>query len=408
MSQRSVGPGRPLLGMAATTAVFCLLAVTAIGCDRSVDREANREMVLSSIAKDCSVDVTTELLSWIGSVPDGATMSFPKGGCYRVDGQLQIEGRADLRFEGNGATFRAMTPGGKARHHWLFIGGRNITLRDIVIRGGNPRGGTDNGCYNPEREFQHGVALQGVQGAVLENLQIYDTHGDSIYVGKNEKQPTRDVVIRGGRFERTGRQGIGIVAADGLLIENNYVNGVCMSVFDLEPHPDTYLRDITITNNTVGEYRHLFIPKTGASVEASNIVVSNNRVLGTAGMRWPHGPGSAHPTVSVQTGRSSNWTVRNNDFARFEGIAFGFVGATGVTVVCNRVRWISDTGTGVHLESVRNATVSDNRFVGASVVVATTDTSNVEMSANALTDTPFPDSCGTIGPKAGEVPTPTG
>lgn len=368
-------------------------------------RSADAEIVVpTSIEKDCSVDVTVKLLTWIGSAPDGATLSFPSDGCYRIDGMLRIDGRANLRFEGNGATFRAFTAGGRTRHQWWFLGSRNITLRDMVIRGANPRAGSNESCYDPDHEFQHGVALWGVQGALLENLQIYDVYGDFVYLGTTGTPPNRDVTVRGGRFERSGRQGFGIVHADGIVLDRNYLNGVCMSVFDLEPHPETFLRGITITNNTVGEHRHLFLPNSGAVVETSNVLVANNRILGEPGMRWPNGPGSANPTVHAATAGSVNWVVRNNDFARFEGAALAFNGATNITVACNRVRWIYGTGTGVRLNASRTVTVTDNRFVGATAVVSSITTTDVELIGNSLTDAPLPTSCGRVGPSDGVVP----
>lgn len=406
MSNRSVGPrlSRARVSKAGIAAAIWLTFFAAVAIDHG-KRGANAEIAVpTSIAKDCSVDVTGKLLSWIGSVPDGSTLSFPSDGCYRIDGMLRIDGRANLRFEGNGATFRAFTAGEKTRHHWWFVGSRNITLRDMVIRGANPRAGSNDTCFDANREFQHGVALWGVQGALLENVQIYDVYGDSVYLGNTGTQPNRNVTVRGGRFERNGRQGVGIVHAEGITIDRNYLSGVCMSVFDLEPEPQTYLRGITITNNTVGEHRHLFLPNSGYAVETSNVLVANNRILGEPGMRWPHGPGSANPTMNVATAGSVNWVVRNNDFARFEGTALRFVGATGVTVTCNRVRWIYQTGTGVYLTSVRTAAITNNRFVGASAAVSMSQTSGLEMSGNTLNNDPFPVSCGTVGPTSGAVP----
>lgn len=404
MSNRSVG-SRARVTKAGIAAAIWVTFFAALAIDHAKSPADAEVAAPVSIAKDCSVDVTAPLLTWIASVPDGSTLSFPSNGCYRIEGTLAIKGRANLVFDGNGATFRAFTAAGKVRNHWwIGDGSRNITLRDMVIRGPNPHAGSNDSCFDPTHEFQHGVALSGVQGALLENLQIYDVYGDSVYLGDNWTTPNRNVTVRGGRFERNGRQGFGIVNADGITLDRNYLNGVCMSVFDLEPEPTSSLNDITITNNTVGEHRHLFLPNSGYQVLTSNVLVANNRILGEPGMKWPHGPGSSYATINVTTAGSLNWVVRNNDFARFEGTALRFVGATGVTVTCNRVRWIYQTGTGVYLTSVRTATITNNRFVGGSAVVSMTSTSGLEMSGNTLNDDPIPTSCGTVGPVAGATP----
>jgi hypothetical protein len=354
--------------------------------------------VPASIRADCSADVTAKLLAWIGSVPDGSTLTFARKACYRIDGTLRIAGRTDLRFEGNRATFRAVRRGGRTRHHWWIVGGRDITLRNMTIRGANPNAGSSNRCFDSAHEHQHGVALWGVQGALLESLRIFDVYGDSVYFGNTGTEPNRNVTVRGGQFERNGRQGFGIVHAENITLDRNELRGICMTVFDLEPEPETHLRGITITNNTVGEHRHLFLANSGSEVETSNVFVAHNRVLGRRGMRWPFGPGSANPTINVGTPGSRGWVIRNNDFARFEGTALRFVGASGVTITCNRVRWISMTGTGVELRTVRTATIRNDRFVGGSTAVTRTNSTGVRASGNTLDYDPFPASCGTIGP----------
>ena len=354
--------------------------------------------VPGSIADDCSADVTRKLLAWIGSVPDGSTLIFARKACYRIDGTLRIAGRTDLRFEGNRSTFRAVTRGGRTRHHWWVVGGRNITIRNMTIRGANPRAGSSNQCFDAAHEHQHGVALWGVQGALLESLRVFDVYGDSVYFGNTGTEPNRNVTVRGGFFERNGRQGFGIVHAENITLDRNELREICMTVFDLEPEPQTHLSGITITNNTVGEHRHLFLANSGSEVETSNVFVAHNRVLGRRGMRWPNGPGSANPTILVGTPGSRGWVIRNNDFARFEGTAFRIVGASGVTITCNRVRWIYMTGTGVDLRSARTATIRNDRFVGGSTAVSQSNSTGVRTSGNRLDNAPFPASCGTVGP----------
>lgn len=344
------------------------------------------------------MDVTRKLLAWIASVPDGSTLVFGRKACYRIDRTLRIAGRNDLRFEGNRATFRAVARAGHTRHHWWIVGGRDVTLRNMTIRGANPNAGSNNRCFDSAREHQHGVALWGVQGALLESLRIFDVYGDSVYLGNTGTDPNRNVTVRGGYFRRNGRQGFGIVHGENVTLDRNDIAEICMTVFDLEPEPETHLRGVTITNNTVGEHRHLFLANSGSEVETSNVFVAHNRVVGRRGMRWPHGPGSANPTINVGTPGSRNWVIRNNDFARFEGTALVFVGASAVTVSCNRVRWIFEAGTGVALRSVRTATIRNDRFVGGTTAVSRSNSTGVRTSGNRLDDAPFPASCGTVGP----------
>src|SRR5205823_12558932 len=69
----------------------------------------------SSIAANCSTDVSAALQSWIDSVPDNATIAFPQNGCYRIESTLRLKDRHDLLLDGHGATLRATTPGAGAR-----------------------------------------------------------------------------------------------------------------------------------------------------------------------------------------------------------------------------------------------------------------------------------------------------
>jgi hypothetical protein len=62
------------------------------------------------------------------------------------------------------------------------------------------------------------------------------------------------------------------------------------------------------------------------------------------------------------------------------------------------VRWISMTGTGVELRTVRTATIRNDRFVGGSTAVTRTNSTGVRASGNTLDNDPFPASCGTVGP----------
>ena len=67
--------------------------------------------VPTSIAADCSVNVTAALQAWLDSLPDGATALLAAGGCYRVDGTPQLIDRNGLTIDGNGSTLRAFTDG---------------------------------------------------------------------------------------------------------------------------------------------------------------------------------------------------------------------------------------------------------------------------------------------------------
>ena len=360
---------------------------------------AEAYVVPSSIPADCSRDVAGDVTNWIASVPNASTLSFASGGCYRIDGTVLVRNRQGLTFEGNGATFRAVVEAGNGRHHWYVDQGSNVVLRNLVIEGADPTPGT----FELAQEHQHGVYLFRVQGARLENLTIRNVHGDFVYVGHHNGTPSRDVAVLGGSFSGAGRQGVAVVNGERITVDGTRLEKIGNSVLDLEPGPYDLIRDITVRNTTVGDHRHLFLPSN--VVPASNVLIANNRILGEVGDRWPDGPGSAWPTVDAAAG-GSNWVVRNNDFARFESYALRFIGVSGVTVACNRIRWIYGTGAGVYASGGSTVRITDNRFVGGSGAYSGS-ASDVQQAGNSLIDSVFPASCGPIGPQTSVTPSPS-
>src|SRR4029079_3542450 len=56
-------------------------------------------------------DVTQELNTVIATAPAGATVRFPTGGRFRVDGIVFVSGRHDVSIDGQGSTLVAPTDG---------------------------------------------------------------------------------------------------------------------------------------------------------------------------------------------------------------------------------------------------------------------------------------------------------
>ena len=110
-------------------------------------------------------------------MPDQRTLELAGGGCYHVDSTVRITDRAGLVLDGRGATLRAGTAGDQARRHLSVSGGRDVTVRDVTIRGSMPntRLGPEN--YSEDRAFQHGIELRSVSGTTVEDVQVLDVFG---------------------------------------------------------------------------------------------------------------------------------------------------------------------------------------------------------------------------------------
>lgn len=233
---------------------------------------------------DCSVDVTGELLDFIASVPNESAIAFEQGGCYRIDGTVEIVDRHGLTFLGNGATFRATTEADQQRRHWKVLGGSDVTISDMTVIGAHPDAGTDD-SYEAELEGQHGFEFLGVQGVLLERVTVQDVYGDFFYLGPGgppgeEEVWTSGAVIRDSTFERNGRQGVAFAGAEDVLIEGNTFTGVARSVFDIEPNKaDGGARNVRIVDNDVTSWKSVVLTVAGKG-SVSDITLADNRLHG--------------------------------------------------------------------------------------------------------------------------------
>jgi hypothetical protein len=330
----------------------------------------------SSIRSDCSRDVTSKLQKWIASVPDHSTLSFNRGGCYRIDGSLLIEDRWGLTFQGNGATFKAMTDGDQKRRHFWIKGGGNWAFQNLVVIGANPNAGLDKEAWRPDRAFQHAFALQGVQGAVLDNVRAYDVYGDFVNISRDGRRGdgpwSRNVIVQNSTFERNGRQGLSIGAGENITIQWNYVGEVRLTTFDIETLPGLGARGIHFSNNVTGRGKHHWLANWGAGHDISDINIVKNIMIFPTGLR----------PVRVKTppgGLRGPYYIADNDFVvHFAPAgAFGFAGATNVIVAENHVVFLRRGTTAVTLLGSHHVRVIGNHFQGAArILTADKDSSD--------------------------------
>lgn len=333
--------------------------------------------VPSRIAANCSEDVTRRLLRWIASVPDHSTLVFGHNACYRIDGSLRIEDRWGLSFFGNGATFKAVAEGGQARRHWWFLGGADLVIRDLTVRGSNPYAGLSEEAYRADREFQHAFALEGVQGALLDNVQAYDVYGDFVYIGSDNRPEgggrwSSDIIVQNSHFERNGRQGIAICAAEDVVIRWNYLGQVRRATFDLEPSLAAWgARRVLILGNMTGPGKLLWFANAGLGSNVSDIRIVGNVMLGSTGT----------PVVYVKTplgDQRGPFVIEDNDFIVGGSPMAGldFRRTTGVTIRDNRALFPEiQLMTAVAIQESNSVHVYSNSFMGAAVVLSADATS---------------------------------
>lgn len=246
--------------------------------------------VPSSILSDCSRDVTSDLLAWMNSVPNSSTLNFSTGGCYRIDGSLRIANRVGLVIDGYGATFDgSRNRDGQARHWWIQHS-RDITLKNMTVKGANPHAGARDDAFVPKMQWQHGYAIWGSENVLLDHVQAYDVFGDLVdiepmFVGRTPTN-SRNVIVQNSHFERNGRMGIAITGAEDVTIRNNYIGEVRHALLDLEPEWKALpITNVRFTGNRTGKVWLLWIANGGScNAGVSNIRIADNVMEETAGM----------------------------------------------------------------------------------------------------------------------------
>lgn len=214
--------------------------------------------VPASIASDCSRPVDVEINAWLADIPNGATARFAPNACYAQDGTFTLTDRADLTVDGQGAEFRAVSFGETFRPNWRLLGGRNLTLRNMVVRGVHP--GWDAGRLGREggHHVQHGYSVESTQGAMLVDVKAFDVDGDFVSVGADRRlhlcqaPPARDVLVE--RFHGFGNaRTTAVTHGERVTIRDSYLADSWDNHIDIETDDDCGIaRSIRLHNNRFG------------------------------------------------------------------------------------------------------------------------------------------------------------
>lgn len=310
--------------------------------------------VPGSVSSDCSVDVTSELVSWFGSVPDGSTLQFSQGGCYRIEGTLELRDRK-LVIEGGGATFRSFDAPASNRAIWRMWDS-DVTFRNLSIVGSYASGGT----HDFDLQWAHAIDLRGGRG-VVENVAMSDVSGDCVYFGLGAERSSgavRDSSCRG-----TGRNAVSVTAADDVRVERVTTDRIGYIVFDVEPNTGTGFgsQRVVFDSNTIGSYYMKAYTIIGDAPVADQ-AFTNNRLVG-ASLRIGVVDRSHRPSGVTITGNTSDTPAPHN--------AMTLYGITDLTVTGNTVPLVN--GTMAYVSKGCNVDVSGNAFPGGSLEVFTAD-----------------------------------
>jgi hypothetical protein len=331
--------------------------------------------VPTKIPDNCSVPVEAKIMAWLATVPDGSTVQFGPGRCYGQDGTITLTGRSGLVIDGQGSEFRALTPGGSHRANWRLVNGGSLTLRNMAVRGSNPQG-----SYDPAVEWQHGYSVEGVQGITLSNVQARDTWGDGVMLWRGASSPgcgddassARNVVIAGALIERSGRQGVAIVDAENVTLQDSTIGPVAWWSVDIETDDNCDIaRHINILRNQFGANRYGVIGSVGfgGDPQLGDVTVTDNTQTVATGL-----PGECWAPVWILSPDAmyrTGYSFRGNRFLARRN-AFEFRRVNNIDVGSNNVTLTPTTGcgrrSGVLLVDSHTVSITSNLFSGANNV----------------------------------------
>jgi hypothetical protein len=349
-------------------------------------------------------------MAWLATVPDGNTARFAPGACYGQDGTIGVNGRSDLVIDGQGSEFRALTPGDGHRANWRFTGGANLRVENMAVRGVNPQGG-----YQAGFEWQHAFSVEGVQGMTLADVQARETWGDGVYLDAGANSPAcgddassaRNVLVTGATLERIGRQGVAVVDAENVTVEDSAIGPVALANVDIETDDDCSLaRHITIARNQFGAHTWGVVDSVGfgADPQVGDVTVTDNTQTVAA-------PGCfaavriLSPVVPEGQPRvyRYGYTFSGNRLLGTRN-GFEFRGLRNVEVSSNDVALPPTVGcgkrNGVLLVDSHDVAITSNSFIGANnVFKADSLSTGITDEGNTTVDTVAPETSIASGPE---------
>ncbi|TXE11621.1 right-handed parallel beta-helix repeat-containing protein [Seonamhaeicola algicola] len=286
-----------------------------------------------------------------------------------------------------------MTPNNKWNYCALSVNNKAF----VVISGGTILGDRDNHVYTPRsndgataHDEGHLICIEGETNHVtVQNIVLGKANGDGILlVGspKGEAQNLSDITIKRTNFSDNRRQGISIVGAKNVLIENNeihHTNGTSPQFgIDLEG-AGRLNENITIAANYFHNNRGGDIVNT----DGKNVLIENNILLQGTDSEYIDGPlvywknASAtikNNTITMRTVSVNNWNgiiMYSNDSPKNN---------TNTTYIDNNVL----NNCGMYMYKGADLTITNNSMLNGHL--AFKEMKNLTLENNAVT---HPNTC---------------
>lgn len=157
-------------------------------------------------------------------------------------------------------------------------------------------------------EWRHGIELYGCANVSVLGLSVESTGGDGIYLGRGERTYNRGIVLKDLLLRDNYRQGISVISAEDLLIENvemSFTEGTLPgSGIDFEPNaPDERLVRCTVrrsvANSNAGAGISVILSKYDLTSPQVDIRVEDSFIANNLFSLLIWGAGKAHGTLQL-------------------------------------------------------------------------------------------------------------
>jgi hypothetical protein len=191
--------------------------------------------VLSSIASNCTTDVSAPLTAYLAALPSGATFDAPPGACYLVDEGVIVSHPLTIV----GGTYRDQsttrpTTGYQVLHPVIRI----IDTSDVTLSHLSVFGADTTGLYREQLSTEAGVKVVSSSHVTLDDITVSDTFGDGLELVADLTHhittPDTDLVVDGYTTDHTGRQGITFAEVSGATLTDVHVSSPWFDGFDFE------------------------------------------------------------------------------------------------------------------------------------------------------------------------------
>ncbi len=187
-------------------------------------------------------------------------------------------------------------------------------------------------------EWRHVLSIKSAAQVRILGLTLAESGGDGIYLGSlNPQRPNVDILIRDVCCEKNYRQGISVISAQNLRIENTVLRDTWGTApaagIDFEPnHAGEQLSSITmvncVTENNYGDGYAFYLPNLTATSQPVSIVLENCRSVR-----------DRQRAVMIAAGNGAATAVKGS--IRFEDCQFERSGKEGLLLRGNSVEGLS-------------------------------------------------------------------